>query len=323
MNRLGIHGKGESVWLAWFLIVVLNEFSEICDRRFDAERAESFRENAVRIGKSLEKYAWDGSWYVRGFDDEGNAFGSSKDRECRIDSIAQTWSVLSQAADPARALKAMRSVEEFLLNAAEEIALLFTPPFVHTPRDPGYIRGYLAGIRENGGQYTHAATWLVAAYAELGLADQALKVFHMCSPITHSQSRQKAEKYKLEPYVVAGDIYSHPSHMGRGGWSWYTGSAAWLYRVALESILGFRLRGDHLLIQPCIPSNWPGFEITYRIGKTTYHIHVRNQAKHRGTVASIEMDQQKLPDNSIRLVDDQRNHTVVIQIADSELPAAD
>lgn len=299
MNRLGFHGKGESVWLAWFLLAVLKEFAEICDLRYDSTHSTVFRRHASGIAAAVKEHAWDGEWFVRGFDDEGAPFGSSANHECRIDSIAQSWAVLSRSENDERGSIALQSVERLLLDRNEQLAMLLTPPFLHTLRDPGYIKGYLAGIRENGGHYTHAAAWLIAAFAELGQPEKALEIFQMCSPLQHSRDPAAAEKYKLEPYVAAGDIYTHPSHRGRGGWSWYTGSSAWLYRAALEWILGFRLEGNLLRMTPCIPQDWPGFEITYRFGSATYHIQVIGGSK-------------DMAENTMTLIDDGVEHKIVI-----------
>jgi cyclic beta-1,2-glucan synthetase len=274
MNRLGIEGKGESVWLAWFQIDILRQFAEICENRYDNSRADQYRKIAAALAAAVEKSGWDGEWYRRGFDDEGVPFGSAENQECRIDSIAQSWSVLSHGADPNRSRVAMESVERLLINQKEKMALLFTPPFVNTPRDPGYIKGYLPGIRENGGHYNHAAAWLIAAFSELGLPEKALEVFHMCSPVMHASIREAADRYKVEPYVAVGDIYSHPAHMGRGGWSWYTGSAGWLYRAGLEWILGFRLNRNGFTVNPSPPASWPGYELTFRQGNKMHHITV-------------------------------------------------
>jgi cellobiose phosphorylase len=314
MNRLGIAGKGESVWLAWFQISILKQFADICESRHDNARAETFRKTTVSLIAAVEEHGWDGEWYLRGFDDDGVPFGSSRNQECRIDSIAQSWAVLSHSADTSRAKTAMESVERLLIHSQDQLALLLTPPFVDTPRDPGYIKGYPAGIRENGGHYNHAAIWLIAAFAELGLPEKALQLFHMCSPITHSSSREKAEKYKVEPYVAVGDIYSHPSHIGRGGWSWYTGSAGWLYRAGLEWILGFRLHGDHFTLNPCIPAAWPGYEITFRHGPSTYHITVENRSGDGGSVQSLEMDGQPLKENSIPLTGTAGEHQITAKL---------
>ena len=290
MNRLGIQGKGESVWLAWFQICILKDFANICEARHDNQRAEVFRKTAADLISAVEEHGWDGDWYRRGFDDDGVPFGSAQNAECKIDSIAQSWAVLSHSADPSRAKKSMESAERLLIHSQDQLALLFTPPFVDTVRDPGYIKGYLAGIRENGGHYNHAATWLIAAFAELGQPEKAIELFHMCSPIMHASTREKAECYKVEPYVAVGDIYSHPSHIGRGGWSWYTGSSGWLYRAGLEWILGFRLQGDHFSLKPCIPKSWPGYELTYRHGTSVYHITVQNRSGDGCCIQSLEMD---------------------------------
>jgi cyclic beta-1,2-glucan synthetase len=277
MNRLGIEGKGESVWLAWFQIYILNQFAGICDDRYDHAHAENFRKTASGLLAAVEKHGWDGEWYRRGFDDEGIPFGSAENQECKIDSIAQSWAVLSGSGDAEHIKTAMNSVERLLIHSKELLALLFTPPFVDTRRDPGYIKGYPAGIRENGGHYTHAATWLIAAFSELGMPDKALELFHLCCPTTHSSTRESAENYKVEPYAVVGDIYSHPSHIGRGGWSWYTGSAGWLYRVGLEWILGLRLRGNQITVKPSLPSSWSGYELKLRQGEKSYRITVNGK----------------------------------------------
>ncbi|HSE39144.1 MAG TPA: glycosyl hydrolase family 65 protein, partial [Acidobacteriota bacterium] len=255
---------------------------------------------------------WDGEWYRRGFDDDGIPFGSDQNNECRIDSIAQSWAVLSHAADPKRAKKAMESVERLLIRKKDQLALLLTPPFVDTPRDPGYIKGYVAGIRENGGQYNHAAIWLIAAFAELGEAEKAMEVFQMCNPINRSSTRKKAEVYKVEPYVVAGDIYSHPSHTGRGGWSWYTGSAGWLYRTGLEWILGFKLLQDHLKLKPCIPASWPQYELTFRYHGAIYHIKVENQSGDGCCIKKIEIDGEPFQGTDIPLRKDSKEHHVKV-----------
>jgi cyclic beta-1,2-glucan synthetase len=310
MNRLGIQGRGESVWLAWFQICILKEFAEFCELRHDNARAGKFRKTAMNLIAAVEQHGWDGEWYRRGFDDEGIPFGSKQNQECRIDSIAQSWAVLSHSADPSRAKKAMESVERLLIRSQDQLALLLTPPFGGraslpaagtTPRDPGYIKGYPAGIRENGGQYNHAATWLIAAFAELGRPEKALELFHLCNPVTRASTREKAENYKVEPYVAVADIYSHPSHTGRGGWSWYTGSAGWLYRAGLEWILGLRLQGDHFTLNPCIPPSWPGYQLTFRHGASTYDITVENRSGDGCCIQSMEMDGLPLEGNSIRL----------------------
>ncbi len=276
MNRVGYQGRGESVWLAWFLLESLPEFARIADHRGETARAERWRSRAASLQAALEAEAWDGKWYKRAFFDDGTPLGSAENEECQIDSIPQSWAVLSGAGDALRARQAMASMEERLVRRDDRIALLFSPPFDRTTRDPGYITGYGPGIRENGGQYTHAGVWSVVAFAMLGEGDKAAQLFNLLSPIHHASRRANLDRYKGEPYAVAADVYSQPPHVGRGGWTWYTGAAGWLYRAGLERILGFRKQGSALCIDPCIPRHWEGFEITYRHGAALYRITVEN-----------------------------------------------
>ncbi|MCZ6599900.1 MAG: hypothetical protein O7A07_03585 [Acidobacteria bacterium] len=290
MNRVGHAGRGESVWLGWFLVPLLNAFADVADARGEAARSSRWYQAATALTSALEKQAWDGAWYKRAFFDDGTPLGSRENDECRIDSISQSWAVLSGAARPERARQAMESVMEHLVRIDERLLLLFAPPFDKTPRDPGYIKGYVPGIRENGGQYTHAAVWSVMAFAALGEGDRAFDLFNLLSPIHHASNRAQVDRYKVEPYAVAADIYSQPPHVGRGGWTWYTGAAGWLYRAGLESILGFRKKGSTLKMDPCIPRHWKGFDITYQHGETVYRITVENpQSVCRG-VSSITLD---------------------------------
>src|SRR5271166_758813 len=242
MNRVGAHGKGESVWNGWFFVTVLKGFAELAGRRGDAPRAAWCRERAEELRAALEANAWDGA-----------PLGSAQNDECQIDAIPQAWAVISGAADPSRAQRAMAAVEERLVRPEAKLIQLFDPPFDRGPLQPGYIKGYVPGIRENGGQYTHAATWVVLAVALQGRGDRALELWNMLNPIYHATSPSEVERYKVEPYVACADVYGVPPHVGRGGWTWYTGSASWLYRVALEAILGFRLSGDTLRLEPCVP----------------------------------------------------------------------
>ncbi len=290
MNRVGREGRGESVWLGWFLHSNLSRFADIAEGRAEAERAARWRESAAALQTSVESEAWDGEWYKRAFFDDGTPLGSAQNDECQIDSIAQSWAVLSGAGDPDRARQAMASVQQRLVREDDRLLLLFSPPFDQTERDPGYIKGYLPGIRENGGQYTHAAIWSVMAFARLGEGDTSFALFNLLNPIHHSSRRASAHRYKVEPYVVAADIYSAPAHVGRGGWTWYTGAAGWLYRAGLESILGFRKRGAALAIDPCIPRDWKRFEIVYRHGNTRYRITVENPDGVSRGVTSISLD---------------------------------
>ncbi len=313
MNRVGHEGRGESVWLGWFLLVNLREFARIADRRAEGERAARWRMRAASLLASLEREAWDGEWYKRAFFDDGTPLGSAANDECRIDSIAQSWAVLSGAGDGGRARQAMESVERLLVRRDDRLQLLLSPPFDRTPLDPGYIKGYPPGIRENGGQYTHAAIWSVMAFAELGDGDKATDLFDRLNPIHHARSRADVHNYMVEPYAVAADIYSNPPHVGRGGWTWYTGAAGWLHRAGLEWILGFRKRGATLRIDPCIPRRWKGFEITYRHGGTLYRITVENpEGVFRG-VSRLSLDGDPLPEGAlVPLSDDGREHRVQV-----------
>jgi cyclic beta-1,2-glucan synthetase len=313
MNRVGREGLGESVWLGWFLHVNLSEFARIADVRGEEDRAARWRDTAQALLASLEREAWDGEWYKRAFYDDGTPLGSAQSDECQIDSIAQSWAVLSGAADPDRARHAMESVERRLVRRDDRLLLLFSPPFDQTDKDPGYIKGYLPGIRENGGQYTHAAIWSVIAFARLGEGDKSFDLFNLLNPIHHASRRASTHRYKVEPYAVAADIYSAPAHVGRGGWTWYTGAAGWLYRAGLESILGFRKRGLALAIDPCIPRDWKRFEIVYRHGDTPYRIAVENpDAVCRG-VSSISLDGTPLVEDAlVPLSDDGLEHRVQV-----------
>jgi cyclic beta-1,2-glucan synthetase len=253
MNRVGAGGQGESVWLGWFLHATLTAFAPLADSRLEPARTAAWRYCAAALRESLEREAWDGDWYRRGYFDDGTPLGSAASRECRTDSIAQSWAVISAVAEPTRATRAMAAVKEHLVRRSDGLLLLFTPPFDQSSLDPGYIKGYPPGIRENGGQYTHAAIWSVIAFAQLGDGDKAADLFSMLNPINHASTRAAVHRYKVEPYVVSADVYSAPPHVGRGGRTWYTGSAGWMYRAGLEWILGFRVHGATLLIDPCVP----------------------------------------------------------------------
>ena len=313
MNRVGHEGRGESVWLGWFLLVNLREFARIADRRGEGERAARWRSTAASLEASLDAEAWDGEWYKRAFFDDGTPLGSAENDECQIDSIPQSWAVLSGAGDEQRARQAMESVEQRLVRRDDRLMLLFSPPFDRTPLDPGYIKGYVPGIRENGGQYTHAAVWSVVAFAMLGEGDKAVELFNLLSPIHHASRRADLHRYKVEPYAVAADVYSDPPHVGRGGWTWYTGAAGWLYRAGLEWILGFRKRGSALRIDPCIPRDWKRFEITYRHGGTLYRITVENPKGVCRGVSRVSLDGTLLSGEAlVPLSDDGSEHRVQV-----------
>ncbi len=275
MNRVGEGGRGESVWLGWLILRTIELFAPLTKDR-DADRAQRWCAHAASVREALEREAWDGEWYRRATFDDGTWLGSKNSEECQIDSIAQSWAVLSGAADPARAAEAMASLERHLIRREEGLALLFSPPFDKTPRDPGYIKGYPPGLRENGGQYSHAAMWAILAFTKLGAGEKAGELFALLNPINHARTPEEVERYKVEPYVVAADVYSVSPHAGRGGWTWYTGSAGWMYRAGVEGILGIRREGAFLVIDPCIPAAWPGFEATVKVESTCYGICVEN-----------------------------------------------
>ena len=311
MNRVGVGGKGESVWLGWFLCTILSGFAPLCERYGMTERRKLYSRFMEKLRKSLEQ-AWDGDWYRRAYFDDGTPLGSAQNDECRIDSIAQTWAVISRVAESYRAQRAMAAVDQYLIRRGDGLISLFTPPFDKSKLDPGYVKGYVPGVRENGGQYTHAALWTVIAFALLGDGDRAGELFGLLNPINHASTRAGLHKYKVEPYVAAGDVYAVPPHTGRGGWTWYTGSAGWMYRAALEYILGFKLEGERLRIEPCIPRFWREFEITYRRGNTTYRIKVENPNAICRGVASVVVDGTAQSDDGIKLIDDGKTHEVSI-----------
>ncbi len=319
MNRVGNGGTGESVWLGWFLHATLESFAPFCEARRETERAARYRMHMEQLRAALEQNAWDGDWYARAFFDDGTRLGSVQNEECRIDSIAQSWGVISGAADKQRARRAMAAVEEYLVRRGDGLVLLFTPPFDTSALDPGYIKGYVPGVRENGGQYTHAAIWMVIAYASLGDGDRAGELFALLNPINHASTPAGLYKYKVEPYVAAADIYAVAPHTGRGGWTWYTGSSGWMYRAGLESILGFQLRGQRLRINPCVPRGWREFEIIYRRGATVYRIKVENPKGVSTGVVEVKLDGERLADHAIPLVDDALTHHVHVILGHEEL----
>ena len=318
LNRVGVGGKGESVWLAWFIIHVLNDWAELLEASGEggdtvspevAAEAQTARDNAVSLAKTVEDTAWDGAYYRRAYFDDGTPLGSSANDEARIDSLPQSWAVISGHADPDRAKQAMQSAEENLVRRNDGLVLLFTPPLDHTPLDPGYIKGYPPGVRENGGQYTHGSLWMPLAWARMKQGDKAVELLDLMSPVSHSRTQGEAEIYRVEPYVVAADIYALPGHEGRGGWTWYTGSAGWMYRVWLEEVLGFTLRrGNQLSLNPVLPDNWPGFTLRYRFGGTTYECVVERTGT--GAKPKLTLDGTPVKDGFVTLTDDGAAHTV-------------
>ncbi len=308
MNTVGAEGRGESVWVAWFQIVCRNLFANVADLRGDRAYAQTSRARAEQLRDAVETNAYDGAWYRRAYFDDGTPLGSAQNEECRIDSLTQSWSAISGVADPARSTLAMNEAMKHLVQPANRLVLLFEPPFDTGPLQPGYIKGYLPGVRENGGQYTHAACWMVKALAAQGRTQEAYRLFDLLNPIRSSNTMPKADCYRGEPYVIAADVYSRPPLTGRAGWTWYTGSAAWFYRVGLEDILGFHRVGDRLHITPCVPTEWRSFQVTYRFGKAVYKIDIQNTHKilsHKLTVDGVTISDGKIP-----LVDDGKEHTV-------------
>jgi len=292
MNRVGEDGKGTSVWLGWLLLATIASFAPLAEKR-DPKRAAKWRAHAERVRQALEREAWDGAWYRRGTYDNGEWLGSASSEECQIDSIAQSWAVLSGAANSERARQAMRSFTEKLVKPG--LALLFAPPFDRTAHDPGYIKGYPPGLRENGGQYTHAAIWAVLAQARLGDGDAAHHLFALLNPISHSARSRDAANYKVEPYVIAADVYSQPPHTGRGGWTWYTGSAGWMYRAGVEGILGLTREGEALRFDPCLPRDWPDAEIRLNLGPAKCTVTVVNAGGTGRGVRTARLNGESLP----------------------------
>jgi len=313
MNRVGVEGRGESVWLAWFLAATLRPFAERAGARGDAATAAEFRRWADGYVAAVESNGWDGEWYRRAYFDDGTPLGSAANDECRIDAIAQSWSVISGAGEPSRRQRAMQSLERHLVRDDARLLMLLTPPFDKTPHDPGYIKGYLPGVRENGAQYTHAALWAVLATALRGDGDRAFELFQMINPLTHARTPAEVDTYKVEPYVVAADVYTAAGQLGRGGWTWYTGSASWMYRVGVEAILGVTKHGDTLAVNPRVPATWREFSIEYRYGRSVYAVVVRNPARFDGDAVAVTLDGQELDGRAVPLIDDGARHHVVIE----------
>ena len=317
MNRVGIQGKGESVWLGFFLYDVLQQFGALARRRGDPEFAAFCASEAGRLGENLEHHGWDGAWYRRAWFDDGTPLGSANNTECRIDSISQSWSVLSGAGDAEHAHQAMQAVDDHLVRREHALIQLLDPPFDQSDLDPGYIKGYVPGVRENGGQYTHGAIWAAMAFAALGDSKRAWELTAMINPANHATSAEAIATYKVEPYVMAADVYAVAPHTGRGGWTWYTGSAGWMYRLVVESLLGLRLEADRLHIAPCLPAHWDGFKLHYRFRETVYHITVAQTRSDTDAVCgmmSVSVDGVAQDSQAIALLDDGREHTVEISV---------
>ena len=318
MDKVGEHGKGESVWLGFFLYEVLMRFAEIAQRRGDAVFVERCHTEARQLQNNIEQNAWDGGWYRRAYFDDGTPLGSSESPECQIDSISQSWAVLSESGDPVRSRAAMEKVDQRLVRREAGLVQLLDPPFDKSELNPGYIKGYVPGVRENGGQYTHAAIWTAMAFAKLGDSARAWELLRMINPVNHGSTPEQVAVYKVEPYVVAADVYGVSPHVGRGGWTWYTGSSGWMYRLIVESLLGLSLEGDRLRFTPCLPDDWTGFKLHYRYRETTYHIVVVQGGGDRSRIA-VTVDGMAQASADVSLIDDRREHAVSVTIGDCAL----
>jgi len=314
MNLVGHEGKGESVWLAWFLYENLHLFADLARERNDAAFADRCTEQAERLRSNIEAHAWDGAWYRRAWFDDGTPLGSSVNDECQIDSISQSWAVISQGGDPNRARQAMDALDQRLVRRDAQLIQLLAPPFDQSELEPGYIKGYVPGVRENGGQYTHAAIWATMAFALLGDRERAWELYAMLNPVNHGSEPQGIELYQVEPYVMCADIYTVPPHTGRGGWTWYTGAAGWMYRLTVETLLGLHLEVDQLRLAPCIPPHWPEYKVRYRYRETIYHLTIRNVGEPATQGQRITLDGVVIEGAAIPLVDDRRDHQVEVTL---------
>jgi cellobiose phosphorylase len=312
MDRVGNKGRGESVWLAFFLYDVLIKFSAIASNNGDSLFAESCKKDAATLQSSIERSSWDGEWYRRAYFDDGSPLGSKENTECRIDAIAQSWSVLSGAASDERKKMAMNALDKWLVKRDLKIIQLLDPPFDANGPSPGYIRGYVPGVRENGGQYSHAAIWTLMAFAALRDRDKVWELFSMIQPLGHASDMQSMKVYKVEPYVIAADVYANESHRGRGGWTWYTGSAGWMYQFIIGSLLGIELKKDQLQFTPCFPSDWPSVQIQYKYGTSAYHITVYQLKANEESWWKSEAGEGK--GNAIQLVDDGIEHRFEVHV---------
>jgi cellobiose phosphorylase len=321
MDMVGKQGRGESIWLGFFLYDVLRQFTKVAHLRGDLSFAERCQREAAEVRQNIEQHGWDGQWYRRAYFDDGSPLGSASNPECQIDSIAQSWSVLSGAGNVTRSRMAMDAVDRRLVRRDHALIQLLDPPFDKSHLNPGYIKGYVPGVRENGGQYTHAAIWAAMAFAALGERRRAWELLAMINPINHARSPEGVATYKVEPYVVAADVYAVSPHTGRGGWTWYTGSAGWMYRLIVESLLGLRLEVDTLHITPCLPASWKGFTLHYRYRETVYHINVLQVSTGSGEM-SVRVDGVEQHDMAIPLVDDHQEHSVAIHVPATEVHGA-
>ena len=316
MDRVGVGGKGESLWLAWFLVQVLEDMSGLAEKAGAADLGDDYRRRRLELIERIESAGWDGAWYLRATFDDGSPIGSQANREARIDLLPQVWASISGGGDPARSAQALQSAWDLLVRQDEQLVLLFDPPFDKQTPSPGYIQGYPPGVRENGGQYTHSAIWLAIALARRGEGTRAAEVLRMLNPVEHAREVDAVWRYTVEPYVVAADVYNAPGRVGQGGWSWYTGAAAWMYRAWVEEVLGLKVQGESLRMDPVIPGWWQGFDLTYRHGEAVYEIHVENPQSVEHGVVSVELDGRPIPDGVIRLERELVKHRVAVRMGD-------
>ena len=324
MNLVGDRGQGESVWLAFFLCDVLTRFVDVARLRKDHAFADLCVAEAERLRQNIEQHGWDGAWYRRAYFDDGTPLGSASNAECQIDSLPQSWAVLSGAGGAERSRQALAALDARLVRPKLGLIQLLDPPFDTSNMKPGYLKGYVPGVRENGGQYTHAAVWAVMAFAAAGQGERAWELFNLINPIRHGDSAEAIATYQVEPYVVAADVYTNPQHAGRGGWTWYTGSASWMYRLITESLLGLRLEADRLWINPILPAAWKGFTIHYRYRETMYHLRVRQGvagAAGDRSVARVSCDGVPQADRSLLLRNDGVEHEVEIDVGGGTVSA--
>ena len=318
MNMVGNQGKGESVWLGFFLYEVLIQFVKIADTQGDVPFVKQCKREASLLRRNIEQNGWDGKWYRRAYFDDGSPLGTESNQECKIDSIVQSWSVLSGAGDALHSHMAMSELDKRLVIRNHALIQLLNPPFDKSDLNPGYIKGYVPGVRENGGQYTHAAIWAAMAFAALGDSKLAWELLEIINPVNHSKSREEIDRYKVEPYVIAADVYALTPHIGRGGWTWYTGSAGWMYRLITESLLGLRLEVDKLFIEPCLPADWEKYKVFYRYRETTYNINIL-QIHNNDVEFTLSVDGIKNNDKFISLIDDHQIHLVEVKISHNGL----
>lgn len=314
MNRVGSKGAGESVWLAFFLNHVLTRFSDVAGKKGDAAFARECREHAESLALAIEEHAWDGKWYRRAYFDDGSVLGSASNEECRIDSLPQSWAAISKTGSPERRAAALNSACAMLVEEDMKLIRLFTPPFDSGSSQPGYIRGYVPGVRENGGQYTHAAVWLAMAMAEMNDAERAWHLFSLLNPVRHGDTDAAVARYRIEPYVAAGDVYTAAGHEGRGGWSWYTGSAGWMYNLLIEKLLGLRIAADRLYVRPLPHPDWKEYSLHYRYRSTFYHIRVLKVGPNPRNTVRITVNGNVQPEPWIHLADDGWERNAVVEV---------